>query len=444
MSDQFKKFPALYTVVPLVAGILISFLVKKEVLALEPLHSRVLILILALIGIISYSLFYKSSVFRYIYFITLMAIGFVSFQNRFFIGRENSISAKINDDKIIIKGTVGENPEIKEQSIRILMDDISIECQAFEGMILASVYRNKFKENQLQEIKYGDIIEIEGKLENLPHRRNPGEFDYGQYLKMHDIDAVFYTYGYDKIKIIGNSNANFYKKQIINPVREYSIKTIDNIIGGDEGEYLKGLVLGEKSNISTEIKENFINDRVAHIIAVSGLNVAYVLIIIWALLIFIPVKQNYKIFISILLLIFYMNLTGNTPSIVRATIMASVFLLARVFERKTNSYNVIAFAALVILLIAPRQLFDAGFILSFSAILSIIIFYPVIDKWLNSFSWYANINSEKITGKSLKFILALFFGTLAAQIGTLPITAIMFKKISVVSLIANLFAIPLS
>ncbi|HEY3249843.1 MAG TPA: ComEC/Rec2 family competence protein, partial [Ignavibacteria bacterium] len=183
---------------------------------------------------------------------------------------------------------------------------------------------------------------------------------------------------------------------------------------------------------------------VAHIIAVSGLNVAYILIIIWAVLMFIPVKQNYKIFISIILLVFYMNLTGNTPSIIRATIMASVFLLAQVFERKTNSYNIISFAALIILLIDPRQLFDAGFILSFSAILSIVVLYPKIDEWLKGFKWYAELNTEKMTGKTIKFILGLFFGTLAAQIGTLPITAIMFKKISIVSLAANLFAIPLS
>jgi competence protein ComEC len=144
------------------------------------------------------------------------------------------------------------------------------------------------------------------------------------------------------------------------------------------------------------------------------------------------------------MLVFYMNLTGNTPSIVRATIMASVLLLAQVFERKTSFYNIVSFSAFTILIIDPRQLFDAGFILSYSAILSIMILYPKIIEWLNKIKLYANLNTERFAGKSIRIITGLLFGTLAAQIGTLPITALMFKKISMVSLIANLFAIPLS
>jgi len=139
-----------------------------------------------------------------------------------------------------------------------------------------------------------------------------------------------------------------------------------------------------------------------------------------------------------------MDLTGNTPSIVRAVIMASIFLLAQIAQRKPNSYNIISFAALVILVIDPRQLFDAGFILSFTALLSIISIYPVLNKWINNITWYKKLNSEKYPVKALKAVTALFLGTLAAQLGTLPITAIMFKKVSVISLVSNLFAIPLS
>jgi len=113
-------------------------------------------------------------------------------------------------------------------------------------------------------------------------------------------------------------------------------------------------------------------------------------------------------------------------------------------ERKPNSYNIISFAALVILFIDPRQLFDAGFILSFSALLSIVVIYPVFNRWVNSIVWYKNMDGSKNTVKAFKAVITLFLGTLAAQAGTLPVTAIMFKKISIVSLLSNLFAIPLS
>jgi competence protein ComEC len=139
-----------------------------------------------------------------------------------------------------------------------------------------------------------------------------------------------------------------------------------------------------------------------------------------------------------------MNLTGNTPSIIRATIMSSIFLLAQIVERKPNSFNIVSAAALVILLIDPRQLFDAGFILSFTAIFSIIIIYPVLEKWLNNFKWFREQEDNKLYIKAIRSIIILFAGTLAAQLGTLPITAVMFKKISLVSFIANMIAIPLS
>jgi len=447
LNNEFKKYPALYTVIPVIAGIIISYFIKKEIFDLNNSFYLIVLFAIAFILIITYALISRNNLFLIFYFIGLLAFGFFSFQYRHFNELENGVSGKIGDksnDKIILKGTISENPEIKEQSIRLLLDEVDINGFKADGLVLASVYRNKFKETEPGKIGYGNIVEIEGSLEKLPKRHNPGEFDYGEYLKLHGVDAVFYTFGFDKIKVLSKTEPDFYKNNIINPVKNYSIDVINKYIGGEEGEFLKGLVLGERSNISKETKEDFVNAGVAHIIAVSGLNVAYVIIIIWALMVFIPIKQNYKIFLTILLLVFYMNLTGNTPSIIRAAIMASVFLLAQVFERRVITFNIISFAALVILVIDPRQLFDAGFILSFSAILSLIILYHKFEEWLRKMKWYSSLDTAKIAGKSIKFVTGLFFGTLAAQIGTLPITALMFKKISIVSLLVNLFAIPLS
>jgi competence protein ComEC len=124
--------------------------------------------------------------------------------------------------------------------------------------------------------------------------------------------------------------------------------------------------------------------------------------------------------------------------------MASVFLYAQAIERKIISFNVISFAAIVILCIDPRQLFDAGFILSFWALISIILIYPKLHSLIKDKQFYIKLHEKGFAGKFIKAVIALFLGTLAAQIGTLPITALMFKKISVVSLVTNLFAIPLS
>jgi len=442
-----KKYPAIVTVIPFAVGILISYYSDLKLSVIPEIFFIVILASLITCSIYLFKTINKGELFLFSYISILVFYGIFSFQFRYFKTGEDNIAVLTNDLKnknIILRGIIAEQPEIKEDRIRILIESESADSKECSGLVLATIYKNKYGDRISNSFEYGDEIEIEGRVEPLPHQRNPGEFNYGEYLKMHDIDAVFYSYGYNRISSNGNIEKGFFRSRIIYPIKNYSIEIIDKLVGGDEGEYLKGLLLGERSNISKETKENFVNAGVAHIIAVSGLNVAYVMLIILGILTFIPIKQKYKIIITIISLLFYMNLTGNSPSIVRATVMAIIYLLAQVIERKPNNYNIISFSALVILLFDPRQLFDSGFILSYCAIFSLVIIYPVIEKLLDNSSWYVNLSRNKYTGKISKGIILLFAGTFSAQIGTLPITAIMFKKVSTVSLIANLFEIPLS
>lgn len=440
------KYPALITVIPLACGICISYFTGIRLFFLPEWFQYLILLLLTVFIIILYNKKTKGELFMFPYLMLLVFFGMFSLQLSYFKEGKDNISQNISSGpgNVIIKGIVIERPEITDERIRVLLEINGLNGSFKNGRVFASVYKNKFKEEFSRPIYYGDEIELKGRLEPLPFQRNPGEFNYGEYLKLQGIDAVFTAYGYENITVTAHKEQNFFMEHIIYPVKDYSVRVIDSLIGGSEGEYLKGLLLGERSNIPRQLKEDFINAGVAHIIAVSGLNVAYVALLVWGLLIFIPVKHSYKIFITIAVLLFYMVLTGSTPSIVRAVIMASVFLIAQLSERKPNSYNIISFAALVILVIDPRQLFDAGFILSFSAILSLLIIYPVLDKLTGNIKWYSSLNNERMPVKFLRAVIALFTGTVAAQLGTLPITAIMFKKVSLISLVSNLFAIPLS
>lgn len=441
-----RKYPAALAVFPMALGILISYYLKVDLSFLPEWFFLTAIVTAGILIAVLYPKLQKGELFLFSCLFLLILFGLLSFQFRYYKTSENNISARIlqTEPNSVVKGIVAEQPELKDNRMRLIIQLISVNDSSVSGTMLASVYKNKFTEEAAAEFTYGDIVELKGKIEPLPGRRNPGEFDYGRYLKMHGVDAVFSSYGFESITLTGNETQNPWYTYVIIPVKKYSVKVIEENLSGQEAEYLKGLLLGERSNISGETRENFINAGVAHIIAVSGLNVAYVALIIWAILIFIPIKQHYKIFITIASLLFYMDLTGNSPSIVRAVIMASVFLIAQIAGRRPNSYNILSFAALLILVIDPRQLFDAGFILSFSALLSIIIIYPFLNDKLINLKWVKELNSEKLSVKVFKAASALFLGTFAAQLGTLPITAVMFKKISVISLLSNLFAIPLS
>lgn len=447
MLNKFsRKYPALITVIPLAAGILVSYF---SGIKLTPLPEWIFITVLILLGaftLLIYNKISKGEHFLFPYLLVLMLFGLFSFQYSYNKQDKNNIGniAAGSTGNVKLIAVITEKPEVTDERIRLLLNVKSVNDSPAGGTIFASVYKNKFKEDFTRTYYYGDLIELNGRLEPLPFQRNPGEFNYGEYLKLHGVDAVMTSFGYENISITGHEDQNFFMENVIYPVKDYSITVVDNLVGGSEGEYLKGLLLGERSNIPRQLKEDFINAGVAHIIAVSGLNVAYVVLLIWGLLICIPVKHQVKIFITIAALFFYMVLTGSTPSIVRAVIMAVVFMVAQLAERKPNSYNIISFAALVILVIDPRQLFDAGFILSFSAILSLLIIYPVLENLTAKIKWFSSLDNNKVYVKFIRAVAALFTGTIAAQIGTLPVTALMFKKVSIVSLVSNLFAIPLS
>ncbi|MCK5572391.1 MAG: DNA internalization-related competence protein ComEC/Rec2, partial [Bacteroidetes bacterium] len=135
-------------------------------------------------------------------------------------------------------------------------------------------------------------------------------------------------------------------------------------------------------------------------------------------------------------LIFYMLLTGSQPPVVRATIMALVFLFARMFEHRVNTLNSLGLAGVIILFIDPRQLFDVGFQLSFGAVFSIILLYPKANRFISSLPLQGPI------GRGLAWVLRLSALSLVASLGTLPLTASYFEKVSVIGLLANIVVVP--
>lgn len=130
-----------------------------------------------------------------------------------------------------------------------------------------------------------------------------------------------------------------------------------------------------------------------HLIAVSGLNVAYIIISLTVVLSLFRLNLKYRSVITIIVLVFYCVFTGSTPSIVRATIMGILILIASVSERRINFYNIIGTSALIILILNSKQLFDAGFILSYSAVISMVFIYNLFEKF--SFTKSANGISMK-------------------------------------------------
>ena len=137
---------------------------------------------------------------------------------------------------------------------------------------------------------------------------------------------------------------------------------------------MEGFLLGDRYNIPRHINELFQMAGVVHILAISGFNVGIVAYATFLFLKMFPLGRRWHYILTILLLIAYAVLTGGQPPVVRATIMAAVFLAGFILEREPESINTLACAALLILFVNPVNLFDVGFQLSFVSVLAIIVF----------------------------------------------------------------------
>ncbi len=279
------------------------------------------------------------------------------------------------------------------------------------------------------KIKIGNKLSFLGTIKRANNRRNPNEFDYEKYLKSKNIAGIINCYRPESIDII-DDNQYLFPNFIFNFRRAIDSR-IKLLYNKKASALLKGLLLADRNDIDYEIKKNFMDTGVIHVLAVSGLHVGFISLIFFFL--FARFGIRYQFILTILGILFFLILTEGHSSVFRASVMAITFLIAKLTNRSTNGINSLAIAALIILLISPKELFNPGFLLSFSAVLSILILYPILSKKILSFG----IN------KFLKKFLLFLTVTFVAQLGTLPFTLIYFNKLSLVSLFANLFVIPL-
>jgi competence protein ComEC len=434
---MFKIRPVVKVLIPFSIGIVISVYYS---LSLQSL----VIIIFTLLCLYLLSSLIKSlkGLKSLLLFVIIMVFGWIkmSYDSRYV--PLDDISNYISlGEPVSVKGTIVELPRVSSQSIRFILSVDTILVKNTPKPVTGDLYISsaieKVENTVLLKLKYGARLCLSGELSTIRTARNPGEFDLKYYFSLLNIYARLFPDKIDTNSIIGQDKSRFHTL-FVYPVRSEVTERIDRLIGGEEGKFLKGLVVGERSEISAEVKTSFINCGVMHILAVSGLHVAIVVLILLAIFQIIRLPDKWGMILTIVLLVYYIFLTGSAPSVSRSVIMAIVFLVGKLMERKTDMYNTLAVSALILLLIDSKQLFQPGFQLSYAAVASIVYLYPKIFK-------LKELLPEKITSNRLiYFILAALAVSVAAGIGTLPFTSIYFGKISIVGFIANIIVVPLS
>lgn len=410
---------------PIILALYITGIIYSKFISINLIFLFSFIILLILISIIS---FVKQwSITTALLFLIIFLIGILNYNlNSNPIGA-NHIANFIEDKKLTIIGTVldkeyysnQEKISLKVEVSQIEREDYNIKTQ---GLILVNTYLGDCP------YEYGDVLKIKGRLEKPIGQKNFGEFDYELYLAREKIFTYINIWQEKDIQKIGEDDSNFlvsFSLSARDKIKEITKQTLPP----PYNYLLVGMLLGEKSFIPSHLKEIFAEAGIMHILAVSGLHVGIIAMALLALLSMLKLPKKFKLFTLILILITYASITGFRPSVLRATIMFILLIGGKLINRSRNLNISLFFAAFLILLLNPLILYDAGFLLSFIVTFFIINLSPIL---------------QRLFSKIVVWIKNPLAVSTAAWVGIFPLSAYFFSKVSIISIISNIFIIPLT
>ena len=265
-------------------------------------------------------------------------------------------------------------------------------------------------------------VNLKGNFKLPSKQRNRGGFDYSKYLYSQKIYGSIFIEHSEDIQILEVNKTN-----LISNIQNSIFENLELFFPKEQLGILIGMIIGDTSYITDEVENSFKLSGITHLLAVSGSNVAYIIFATKFLFQKI-LGKCFSNYITIITVILFVLVSGATPSVVRAGIMAIILILSEILSRQPNTYATIAVTAVLILLYNPLIICDVGFILSFGGTLGIVLLNTKISK-----KFY--FLSENKLFKSIAEMLSV---TLSAQIILTPVMWYYFNTISIISILTNL------
>lgn len=285
--------------------------------------------------------------------------------------------------------------------------------------------------NKKANIEVGDMLLINGTYLEPDVARNERGFNYKEYLKTLEI---YGTVEINHYKVIKKGRIN---KLILYTARLKEIlkSNISKVIKKAENKNLLiAMILGDTEDLSEELKTDFLNSNLYHILSVSGGQVSNIIIGITILFRLLKIHKKIMDVLCIVILIEFMFLTGLTPSIIRACIMCIISLISGLIIRRYDIANSLGISLLIILINNPFAINSLSVLLSYFGFLGIIVLGSFTIKEVN----------KVIKNNILRYILNIVISSVAAQIFIFPIILYIFGTISLTFIFSNLLIIPLS
>ena len=324
-----------------------------------------------------------------------------------------------SSEKQLYRASILETPIEKSKSIQCRVEVNDKEVQLY-----------LFKDSLSSALRIGDELWLYTQIQSPKNSGNPYEFDYAGYLYHHGVSGTAYAHsGYwvkknSEHKISLKQKALLFREKLVKQFREW---------GMDERQLpiVTALTLGCKKDLDENIRDIYATAGISHVLALSGMHVGIVWLILDLLLkpiVFIRKGRWVKWLLSTACLWMFAFVVGLEASVVRAVVMCMLMELAKLSGGKALSLNTLAIAAVAMMFYNPFYLYDVGFQLSYAAVASIALFYPLINR---KFDWRSRF---------WRYVGGIISVSVAAQLGTAPLVMYYFSNFSVYFLLANLFA----
>ncbi|MBL7942129.1 MAG: ComEC family competence protein [Flavobacteriales bacterium] len=429
-----KGAPFLRILIPLIAGILLDDQIHVA------LQYCAVALLLSTSALLAYHLWFmrrETYPERYrhgaLVFMAFMSLGAMLSAN----GRDTIVCQRNYDANLkaaFVLARIISAPEVREKSVRCEVELVG-EMNAQQLSPRVGHYLIYLEKDSLSESsQYGDLLVCSNRFAPVPPPLNPLEFDYRQYLERKGITMHAYLSGTSWIKVGHEPRSRAFEQLI--QLRSYLLQRLSDAgIGGQEHAVLAALILGKTDEISAPLMSAYASSGTVHVLAVSGLHVGLLFLVLsWLLK---PLKKmrhgdRWTSLLCIVGIWLYATITGFSPSVLRASVMFSTILAGGMLGRNANIFNTVCMSAFGLIFYDYALVFNAGFQLSYLAVLGIVIY----QQKLYSLLYVAN--------KWIDQVWKLTCVSVAAQLLTFPIGFYYFHQFPVYFLLSNLIAVPLS
>ena len=288
-----------------------------------------------------------------------------------------------NDGALLVGGGPRERFDLEAEVITLgghrFVQPVGIRATVFSRQ--ANVENTEADAPHIPQFVYGDRVRLAAKLHWPRNFRNPGAFDYEGYLNSLGISTLASVKA-EKIEVLpgrSGSRLGFWRSRIRRSILEHIHR--QGLWSREDAAIFAAMIVGDDSLLLRNVREEFQQTGVYHLLVVSGMNVALLAFTVFWLARRLRLPQWAASLVTVALSVFYAYIAGMGVPIMRAVLMLSLFLGARLLYRDRSGLNATGFAALVVLALSPAALFEAGFQLTFLALLAITgISVPLLER----------------------------------------------------------------